>query len=96
MDNYSFEISVLTVLLVFGALLIIMGEHLVIIYLAIELQTFCVFILIAHNKVSLKGAEAALKYFVLGAISSGLLLLGVSLLLYDGISLSIFDIRLDW
>jgi len=75
--------------------MVVASEHLVIIYLAIELQTFCVFVLIAKNKSSLKGAEAALKYFILGAVSSGVLLLGISLLLYEGFPLSIEGLRSD-
>ena len=95
-EDVSFEVSALSLLLLFGALLVVISEHLIIIYLAVELQTFCVFILIAKNKSSLKGAEAALKYFILGAISSGLLLLGVSLLLYESCSLSVSGLRVDW
>lgn len=95
-EDSGFEVSALTLLLLFGALLVIVSEHLVIIYLAIELQTFCIFILIAKNKSSLKGAEAALKYFILGAVSSGFLLLGISLLLYEGSSLTLENLRADW
>ena len=95
-NDYNFEVSALTILLAFGALLVIVSDHLIITYLAIELQTFCVFVLIARNKIFLKGAEAALKYFILGAVSSGLLLLGISILLYDSGSLFITDLRLSW
>jgi len=95
-EDTSFEVSALTLLLLLGALMVVASEHLVIIYLAIELQTFCVFVLIAKNKSSLKGAEAALKYFILGAVSSGVLLLGISLLLYEGFPLSIEGLRSDW
>ena len=94
-NDYNFEVSALTILLAFGALLVIVSDHLIITYLAIELQTFCVFVLIARNKIFLKGAEAALKYFILGAVSSGLLLLGISILLYDSGSLFITDLRLS-
>lgn len=89
----SFEVSALTLLLLLGALLVVISEHLIVIYLAVELQTFCVFVLIAKNKSSLRGAEAALKYFILGAISSGILLLGVSFLLYESFPLSLEGLR---
>ena len=92
----GFETSVLTLLLLLGSILVVVSEHLIIIYLAIELQTFCVFILIAKNRDSLKGAEAALKYFILGAISSGVLLLGVSLLLAESSLLTLEALRSDW
>lgn len=89
----SFEVSALTLSLLLGALLVVVSEHLIVIYLAVELQTFCVFVLIAKNKSSLRGAEAALKYFILGAISSGILLLGVSFLLYESFPLSLEGLR---
>lgn len=92
----GFEVSALTFLLLLGSTLVVVSEHLIIIYLAIELQTFCVFILIAKNRDSLKGAEAALKYFILGAISSGVLLLGVSLLMAESSLLSLEALRSDW
>ena len=50
------------------------------IYLVLELQTFTLFILVAVKKNSLYSTEASLKYFVLGAVSSGLFLFGCVLL----------------
>lgn len=49
------------------------------VYLSLELQTFCLFILISKNRNSMLSTEAGLKYFILGAISSGVFLLGASL-----------------
>lgn len=59
----------------FGSSLVILSNHLILTYLALELQTFSVFVLIASRNFSIKSGEGALKYFVLGAISSGLFLL---------------------
>jgi NADH-quinone oxidoreductase subunit N len=62
------------------------------VYLGIELQTFSLFILISKNRVLIKGSEAGLKYFILGALSSGFYLLGLSLFFISGVSLNLSDI----
>ena len=84
-DNYF-----LFLLVVLGAIIVILSNHLFFIYLGLELQTFSSYILISKNKI--KGAEAGLKYFVLGGISSGFFLLAISILLSYGYSLYLSDI----
>lgn len=76
----AFESIVLILLAVTGILLLISSVDLISIYLAIELQSFCLYILAALNRTSEFSTEAGLKYFVLGAFSSGLLLFGFSLI----------------
>jgi proton-translocating NADH-quinone oxidoreductase chain N len=76
----AFESIILLLLAVTGILLLISSFNLVSIYLAIELQSFCLYILAALNRTSEFSTEAGLKYFVLGAFSSGLLLFGLSLI----------------
>lgn len=96
MGSSEFEIIVLIILLLLGSIFIVCTNQLVIIYLAIELQTFSLFVLMAKNKKSLKSAEGALKYFVLGAISSGIYLLGLSLISYEGAFMTLGDLGLFW
>lgn len=74
----SWTMLVLIVLL--GSLLLVSSVNWLSIYLALELQTLTLFILVAKKKNSAYSTEAGLKYFVLGAISSGLFLFGCTLL----------------
>lgn len=83
----AFESIILILLAVTGILLLISSLNFILIYLAIELQSFCLYILAALNRTSEFSTEAGLKYFVLGAFSSGLLLFGFSLIYaFTGIS----------
>jgi proton-translocating NADH-quinone oxidoreductase chain N len=75
----SFELIVLVLLALFGILLLVSSFNFIAIYLAIELQSFCLYILAALNRKSEFSTEAGLKYFILGSFSSGLLLFGLSL-----------------
>lgn len=72
-----------------GSLMILTTDNLFLLYLGLELQTFPIFILISKNKLWLKSSEAGLKYFILGALSSGLFLLGCSILFYSSGSINI-------
>nr|UKP87852.1 NADH dehydrogenase subunit 2 [Muricella sp. ANT77] len=72
--------SLLILLVILGNLLLIGSTNLISIYLALEMQTLSMFVLVAYNKNSLLSAEAGLKYFVLGALSSGLFLFGCALI----------------
>lgn len=74
----SWVLLVLIVLL--GSLLLVSSVNWFSIYLALELQTLTLFILVAKKKNSVYSVEAGLKYFVLGAVSSGLFLFGCALL----------------
>ena len=76
-----------------GALVVIVTDNLFILYLGLELQTFPIFILISKNRLWLKSSEAGLKYFVLGALSSGVFLLGTTLIFSQGLSLNIYEYR---
>ena len=84
--------SVLLLFVLIGSILLISCEHLLLIYLALELQTFSLFVLIAKNRNSMLSTEAGLKYFILGAISSGIFLLGVSIIYGISLSMSLKDI----
>lgn len=77
-ENYEF--SILFLLSILGLFLIISATDFLSFYLAIELQSLSFYILASLKKNSNFSTEAGLKYFVLGAISSGFLLFGFSLL----------------
>ena len=69
-----FEFPVLIVLSTLGMLLMISANSLLSLYLALELQSLALYVVAAINRDSLRSTEAGLKYFVLGALSSGMLL----------------------
>jgi len=75
-----FEFPVLIVLAALGMSMMISANDLISLYLGIELQSLSLYVLAAFNRDSLRSSEAGLKYFVLGALSSGLLLYGASLI----------------
>jgi NADH-quinone oxidoreductase subunit N len=74
-----FEFPVLIVLATLGMLLMISANSMLSLYLALELQSLALYVVAAINRDSLRSTEAGLKYFVLGALSSGMLLYGISL-----------------
>ena len=74
-----FEFPVLIVLATLGMLLMISASDLLSLYLSLELQSLALYVVAAINRDSLRSTEAGLKYFVLGALSSGMLLYGMSL-----------------
>ncbi|WP_431322041.1 NADH-quinone oxidoreductase subunit NuoN [Rhizobium sp. YTU87027] len=75
----KFEFPVLLVLCTLGILLMISANDLISLYLGLELQSLAIYVVAAINRESVKSTEAGLKYFVLGALSSGMLLYGMSL-----------------
>ncbi|MFB2552298.1 NADH-quinone oxidoreductase subunit NuoN [Ensifer soli] len=75
----QFEFPVLVVLSTLGMMLMISANDLIALYLALELQSLALYVVAAINRDNLKATEAGLKYFVLGALSSGMLLYGMSL-----------------
>ena len=94
LEEKTFDVYLLSTLVLSGSLIIVSCDHLLIIYLGLELQTFSFFILISKNRISVRGSEAGLKYFILGALSSGLYLLGLCLFFFSGISLNLSDLIL--
>ena len=75
-----FEFPVLLVLATLGMLLMISANDLISLYLSLELQSLALYVVAAINRDSIRSTEAGLKYFVLGALSSGMLLYGMSLI----------------
>ena len=74
-----FEYSVLIVLSTLGMLMLISAADLIALYLGLELMSLPLYVVAASHRSSLRSTEAGLKYFVLGALSSGMLLYGASL-----------------
>ncbi len=75
-----FEYPILIILATTGMMLMISATDLIALYLGLELQSLSLYVIAAINRDSLKSTEAGLKYFVLGALSSGMLLYGASLI----------------
>ncbi len=75
-----FEYPILILLSTLGMSLMVSSTDLISLYMGIELQSLSLYILAAFNRDSLRSTEAGLKYFVLGALSSCLLLYGASLI----------------
>jgi len=75
-----FEYPILIILSVLGMLFLISSHDLIPLYLAVELQSLCFYVLATLKRNSTFSTEAGLKYFILGAFSSGLLLFGSSLI----------------
>ena len=74
------EFFVLALLGVVGMMVMISAAHLISLYVGLELLALCLYAMIALQRDSVKAAEAAMKYFILGALASGILLYGMSLL----------------
>ena len=75
----KFEFPILIVLATLGMMLMISASDMIALYLGLELQSLSLYVIAAINRDSARSTEAGLKYFVLGALSSGMLLYGVSL-----------------
>jgi NADH-quinone oxidoreductase subunit N len=76
----NFEYFILLLCAVLGLMLLVSSFDLISLYLAIELQSLCLYVLAAAKKDSSFSTEAGLKYFILGSFSSGLLLFGISII----------------
>ncbi len=74
-----FEYPVLILFATLGMMVMISANNLMSLYLGLELQSLCLYVIAAFHRDSLRSSEAGLKYFVLGALSSGMLLYGISI-----------------
>jgi len=75
----KFEYPVLVLFAATGMLMMISANDLIALYVGLELQSLALYVVAAFNRDSARSAEAGLKYLVLGALSSGMLLYGASL-----------------
>ena len=78
-DLLRFEYPILVALSVVGMMVMVSAGDLMALYMGLELQSLALYVVASLRRDSLKSTEAGLKYFVLGALSSGLLLYGASL-----------------
>ncbi|MCE2736839.1 MAG: NADH-quinone oxidoreductase subunit NuoN [Rhodobacter sp.] len=78
-DLLRFEYPVLVALAVVGMMLMVSAGDLMTLYMGLELQSLALYVIAALRRDSVKSTEAGLKYFMLGALSSGMLLYGASL-----------------
>lgn len=73
------DTALLILLGTIGLLILGVAEELIIIYLSIELVSLTFYILAARERKGMKSTEAGIKYFILGALSSGILLMGITI-----------------
>lgn len=76
----KFEFPILILLSTLGMLMLISAAGLIALYLGLELMSLALYVIAAFHRDDIRASEAGLKYFVLGALSSGMLLYGASLL----------------
>ena len=76
----KFEFPILVMLSTLGMMMLISANDLIALYLGLELMSLSLYVIAAFQRDNVRATEAGLKYFVLGALSSGMLLYGSSLL----------------
>jgi NADH-quinone oxidoreductase subunit N len=76
----KFEFGTLVLLATLGMMLLISASDLIALYLGLEMMSLPLYVIAASNRDNVRSTEAGLKYFVLGALSSGMLLYGASLI----------------
>jgi len=91
-DLFKGEFYVLVLFGVLGMMIMVSAHNFLTIYLGLELLSLCLYALVALNRDSEVATEAAMKYFVLGALASGLLLYGMSMLYGMTGSLNIVEV----
>lgn len=79
-DLFKGEYYVLGLFAVLGMMVMVSANSFLTVYLGLELLALCFYALVAFNRDSADGSEAAMKYFVLGALASGMLLYGISMI----------------
>lgn len=78
-ESFTYELTILAMLSTAGMLVLISASDLMVLYLGLELMSLPFYIMAAIDRSNSKSSEAGMKYFILGAVSSGLFLLGASL-----------------
>src|SRR5271154_5814678 len=76
----GFEFPILLLLATLGMMMLISASDFIALYLGLELMSLALYVIAAYRRDDLRASEAGLKYFVLGALSSGMLLYGISLI----------------
>jgi NADH-quinone oxidoreductase subunit N len=91
-DIFKGEFYVLGLFGVLGMMIMVSSANLLLLYLGLELMSLCLYAMVAFDRDNGNASEAAMKYFVLGAIASGMLLYGMSILYGLSGSLAIADV----
>jgi NADH-quinone oxidoreductase subunit N len=86
------EFYVLGLFGVLGMMIMVSASNMLLLYLGLELMSLCLYAMVAFDRDNGNASEAAMKYFVLGAIASGMLLYGMSILYGLSGSLAIADV----
>ncbi|MEE9342759.1 MAG: NADH-quinone oxidoreductase subunit NuoN [Gammaproteobacteria bacterium] len=89
------EYYVLGLFAMLGMMIMVSAHHMLTIYLGLELLSLCLYAMVAFNRDAYSCSEAAMKYFVLGALASGMLLYGMSIIYGATGSLDISVISLN-
>lgn len=92
-DMYKGEYYVLALFGVLGMMIMISGYSFLTLYLGLELLALSLYAMVAFGRDSVRSSEAAMKYFVLGAIASGMLLYGMSIIYGLTGSLGLLDVH---
>lgn len=79
-DMYRGEFYALTLFAVVGMMIMVSGQNMLTLYVGLELLSLSLYALVALDRDNAKATEAAMKYFVLGALASGMLLYGMSMI----------------
>lgn len=78
--DQNYEFPVIITFSIIGMLCMLSANNFLSLYVSIELQSLCLYVLAAYEKDNSRSSEAGVKYFVLGSFSSGLMLFGMSLI----------------
>ena len=89
---FQLEYSILILFSILGMIIMVSANDLIVFYLGLELQSLALYVLASFNVNQLKSSEAGLKYFILSALSSGLLLYGCSLIYGYSTSTNFYEI----
>ena len=79
-DMHQGELYVLAIFALMGQMFMVSAQHMIMMYLGLELMSLSLYALVALRRDHAQSTEAAMKYFVLGALASGFLLYGISML----------------
>ena len=91
-DMYRGEFYALVLFSVVGMMIMVSGQNMLTLYIGLELLSLSLYALVALDRDNAKATEAAMKYFVLGALASGMLLYGMSMIYGATGSLNINEI----
>ena len=88
------EFFFLIILSLVGILILISSRNIISMYIGLELQAVCLYILAAYRKYDIKSSESGVKYFIIGALSSAILLYGLSIIYAFTNSVDFYEISL--